>query len=301
MHLRARDRRRGMGLAMVLATLAMGAAARAETILFVGNSFTYGATSPARPYRASTVTDLNGDGIGGVPALFKAFADEAGLDYQVSLETAPGKGLDYHYDQKLPVIARPWDTVILQSYSTLDAEKPGDPAKLVKYAGLLAGELTQRNPQAQLYLVATWSRADLTYPPGTPWSGKPIEAMAQDVRAGYDLAKAATPAIRAVLPVGEAWIRAMHEGVADPDPYDGVSFGQVDLWGWDHYHASAHGYYLEALVIFGGVTGRDPRSLGDQEPSAVDLGLSPAQTKALQLMAYEELAAQGLLAPPPAP
>jgi hypothetical protein len=268
----AGDCRRRWTLAVVLAALGAAGAGRAETILFVGNSFTYGATSPARPYKAGTVTDLNGEGIGGVPALFKAFADEAGLDYQVSLETAPGKGLDYHYDQKLPAIAGPWDTVILQSYSTLDAEKPGDPARLVKYAGLLAGELTQRNPQAKLYLVATWSRADLTYPPGTPWSGRPIEAMAQDVRAGYDLAKAATPAIRAVLPVGEAWTRAMHEGVADPDPYDGVSFGQVDLWGWDHYHASAHGYYLEALVIFGGVTGRDPRSLGDREASAAGPG-----------------------------
>jgi hypothetical protein len=67
--------------------------------------------------------------------------------------------------------------------------------------------------------------------------------------------------------------------VADPDPYDGVSFGQVDLWGWDHYHASAYGYYLEALVVFGGVTGRDPRSLGEQETSAVDLGLSPPRPR----------------------
>lgn len=284
---------------LAVAVLLAAGAARAETILFVGNSFTFGATSPVKPYRAETVTDLNAQGIGGVPALFKAFAAESGLDYQVSLETAPGMGFDFHYDQKLATIARPWDTVILQGYSTLDAQKPGDPARLVKYTGLLAGEFLKQNPQARLYLMASWSRADLTYPEGKPWSGKPIEAMAQDIRAGYDQAKAATPGIRAVLPVGEAWTRAMHEGVADPNPYDGTSFGQVDLWGWDHYHASAHGYYLEALVVFGGVTGRDPRSLGDREASAVDLGLSPAQTKALQLMAYEELVAQGLLTAAP--
>ena len=287
-----------LGLALAVLLAAAGAA-RAETILFVGNSFTYGATSPVKPYKAGTVTDLNGQGIGGVPALFKAFTMEAGLDYQVSLETAPGIGFDYHYDQKLATIAKPWDTVILQGLSTLDAQTPGDPAKLVKYAGLLAGELTRANPQVKLYLTATWSRADLTYPPGKPWSGKPIEAMAADVRAGYDLARAATPSVRAVLPVGEAWTRAMHEGVADPNPYDGVAFGQVDLWGWDHYHASAHGYYLEALVIFGAVTGRDPRSLGEKEPCAVDLGLSPAQAKALEAVAYEELAAQGLVATAP--
>ncbi len=286
------------GLALA-GLLAAGTAARGETILFVGNSFTYGATSPVKPYRAETVNDLNHQGIGGVPALFKAFTAQVGLDYQVSLETAPGMGFDFHYDQKLATIAKPWDTVILQGHSMLDAQAPGDPAKLVKYAGLLAGELTRANPQARLYLTATWSRADMTYPPDKPWSGKPIEAMAGDVRAGYDLAKASTPSVRAVLPVGEAWTRAMHEGVADPNPYDGVAFGQVDLWGWDHYHASAYGYYLEALVIFGGVTGRDPRVLGEKEPCAVDLGLSPAQAKALQLVAYEELAAQGLLTAAP--
>jgi len=213
----------------------------------------------------------------------------------VSLETSPGKGFDFHYDQKLPVIARPWDAVVLQGFSTLDAAAPGDPAKTVKYAGLLAGELTRQNPQAKLYLVATWSRADLTYPPQKPWSGKPIEAMAQDVRAGYDLAKQTSPAYRAVLPVGEAWTRAIHEGLATANPYEGTPYGKVDLWAWDQYHASAYGYYLEALVIFGGVTGRDPRSLGDWEASAVDLGLSPAQTHRLQLTAYEELSAQGLL------
>jgi hypothetical protein len=167
------------------------------------------------------VTDLNGQGIGGVPALFKAFATEAGLDYQVSLETAPGMGFDYHYDHKLDVIAKPWDAVVLQGHSMLDALAPGDPARMVKYAGLLATEFLRRNPQVKLYLTATWSRADLTYPPGKPWSGKPIEAMASDVRAGYDLTKATTPGVRAVLPVGEAWLRAMHEGWPTPIPMTG--------------------------------------------------------------------------------
>lgn len=54
------------------------AAAPPRTILFVGNSFTFGAGSPVRTYRPDLVTDLNGEGIGGVPALFSTFADEAG-------------------------------------------------------------------------------------------------------------------------------------------------------------------------------------------------------------------------------
>lgn len=272
----------------------IAAPASAETILFVGNSFTFGATSAAQGYRPETVSDLNGEGIGGVPAIFKAFTRQAGLDYQVSLETSPGKGLDWHYDNRLPLIDKPWDVVVMHGYSTLDAGSPGDPGKLVKYAGLLAATVAARNPKARIFLEATWARADQTYPKAGHWAGQPIAAMSRDIRKGYDLAMAGAPAVRAVLPVGEAWNRAMVEGMADPNPYDGVSFGQVDLWGWDHYHGSAHGYYLSALVIFGGVTGRDPRSLGPGEQAAAALGISPTQATALQNVAFEELAGQGM-------
>ena len=68
----------------------------------------------------------------------------------------------------------------------------------------------------------------------------------------------------------------MQTGVADPNPYDGIEAGKLNLWTYDHYHASTHGYYLEALSIFGSLTGRDPRSLGDNECSAFELGLSRA-------------------------
>ena len=47
-------------------------------------------TSGPRFWRLNSVTDLNHDGIGGVPALFKAFANQAGLLYDVSRETPPG-------------------------------------------------------------------------------------------------------------------------------------------------------------------------------------------------------------------
>ena len=57
------------------------------SILFIGNSFTYGWGSSTRYYRADSVTDLNHEGIGGVPALFKSFSDQAGLDYDIHLQT----------------------------------------------------------------------------------------------------------------------------------------------------------------------------------------------------------------------
>lgn len=261
------------------------------TILFIGNSFTFADKSAVQFYRAPTVTDLNGGGIGGVPALFKAFANQAGLDFTVSLETSPGKGLDYHMKEKAEVIGRAWDFVIMHGYSTLDAAKPGDPALLVSSAKQVAELLHGKNPNVDIRLMSTWSRADQTYPDGVHWKGKPIEAMALDVRAGYDLAAAGTPFIHGVIPVGEAWNRAIKTGFADPNPYDGIAANQVDLWAYDHYHASNFGYYLEALMDFGDVTGLDPRSLGRNERTAFELGLSPAQAGSLQQIAFDELMA----------
>jgi hypothetical protein len=99
-----------------------------------------------------------------------------------------------------------------------------------------------------------------------------------------------SPAIASVIPVGAAWIRAIGTGIADPNPYDGLTPGQIDLWARDHYHASSEGYYLEALMVFGDLTGRDPRSLGDAECSAFELGVPPSAVKALEQVAFDELA-----------
>ncbi|GJG89246.1 hypothetical protein tb265_44270 [Gemmatimonadetes bacterium T265] len=265
-----------------------------KTILFVGNSFTYGdaAGGPelVRPFGAGTVTDLNGTGVGGVPALFKRFTTEAGLNYVVSVETAPGVGLDYHYEHKLALLNRPWDVVVLQSYSTLDAAKPGDPATLVAYAARLADTLSARNAAVVIHLVATWSRADQTYLPRGHWFGRPIDAMEQEVAAGYEAAGARSPRIRDVIPVGAAWDRAIRTGFADANPYDGIDGGKVDLWAPDGYHASVYGYYLEALVEFGAVTGVDPSTLGEREAAAPALGITPAQAAALQAVAHDQLA-----------
>ena len=266
------------------------------SILFVGNSFTFGSSSGAAPvvqsYRPDTVTDLNGTNIGGVPALFKAMTVQAGLNYEVSLETMGGAGLVAHYHQKLATIAKPFDVVLLQSYSTLDAAKPGAPGLLVKYTGLLAQDFRANNQQVDIRLVSTWSRADLTYKSASPWHGAPIDRMALDLRRGYDAAAAANGVDSdSVIPVGQAWNRAIAAGVADANPYDGIDDGKINLWAPDAYHGSAHGYYLEALTIFGNVTGRDPRTLGAAEPVARELGIDAVAAGALQRFAAEQLAA----------
>ena len=257
-----------------------------RSVLFVGNSFTFGALSDVMTYRKDTVTDLNGDGIGGVPALFKRFSEEAGLSYRVSLETAAGKSLTWHLANKREAIDRRWDAVILQEYSTLDPDKPGDATNTIAAAHTLAQLFRARNPKVDISLVATWTRPDLTYPPGKPWSGKPVQRMAQDLQAADDRVRQRVPAIARVIPVGQAFNCAIARGIADPNPYDGITPGKIDLWATDNYHASSYGYYLEALIIFANVTHRDPRKLGPNEAAARDLHIEPQEVSRLEDVAF---------------
>jgi hypothetical protein len=273
---------------MITMLLAAAAATHAppRSILFIGNSFTFGADSDAMTYRKESVTDLNGDGMGGIPALFKRFADQAGLRYVVSLETAAGQTLTWHLENKRAVIDRPWDAVVLQEYSVLDPDSPGNPGKTISAARELTEIFRQRNPRADISLVATWTRPNLTFPAGEHWSGMPVERMAVDLRRADDRVRAANPAIARVIPVGEAFNCAIARGLADGNPYDGIAAGKIDLWADDHYHASNAGYYLEALTVFAAVTRSDPRKLGARENAARDLGIPSQVAVGLQDIAF---------------
>ena len=291
--------KRKLATSLSIAALALcmsATAASARTIIFVGNSFFFGSHTAVRPYKADTVTDLNGTKEGGVPALFKSFTKQVGLDYDVSLETMGGKGFNHHYNEKLNVItAKSYDDVILAGYSTLDQDNPGNPGLLVKYAKLLADAMRAKSPNANIKLVATWSRPDQTYPDGKPWHGKPIEQMGQDVQKAYELAaKESGKSVNGIIPVGLAFNRAMKTKVADTNPYDGIAANQTNLWTWDNYHGSPSGLYLEALMIFGSVTGKDPLVLGEKEPAGEDLELAPPLRVALQQVAHDELVAAGV-------
>ena len=273
-------------------------AADGGSILFIGNSFTFGSGSAVHYYRSHTVTDLNHEGVGGVPALFKVFTEQAGLKFDVALETRGGVGIDFHLqNKKAEITSRAWDIVVAHGYSTLDQEKPRDPGKLVATSKELADLMRSRNPKVELFLTSTWSRPDQVYPEKGAWAGKPIDMMGKDIRIAYD--EAAAGAGAKVVPVGDAFNLAIKTGFADANPYDGIDGGKIDLWTFDHYHASTYGYYLEALMVFGRVTGRDPRSLGDNECSGMELGVSSAQVNKLQQIAFDELVAAGPIAPNP--
>lgn len=263
------------------------AVAQPRSILFVGNSFTFGAQSQVMTYRKDIVADLNGDGMGGVPALFKRFADEEGLSYQVSLETAAGQTLAWHLANKRDVIDRSWDAVVLQQYSTLDPDKPGDVAATIPAARDLVRLFRRRNPKVDVSLVATWTRPDLTFPTGKHWSGQPVQRMALDLRAADDRVRTLVPAIRRVIPVGQAFNCAIARRIAQANPYSGKEGGRIDLWASDNYHASTYGYYLEALTVFAAVTHGDPRKLGRNEKAAADLGIRGRLAAKLQDIAFD--------------
>ncbi len=52
-------------------------------------------------------------------------------------------------------------------------------------------------------------------------------------------------------------------------------------------------------MVFGTVTRRDPRSLGEGECSAFELGVPPATVAALQQVAFDQLAATRQMTPAP--
>jgi hypothetical protein len=268
----------------------------AKQILFIGNSFFHGEFEPTQHFNAANVVDLNGTGYGGVPGIFKQLTVDAGLNYSATIEAVSGQSLQYHYQNKLPLIgSKPFDVVVMADYSTLDQADPGNPAKLLKYSKLLeqyvhGGTNPHPNPNARVFLMGTWARADQLYnTPGGHWYGQTVEQMATDLQNAYLQATAQDPVIEAVIPVGEADARAVTEGVADRNPYDNVVDGLVKVWNVDNYHASAWASYLEALVLFGRITGLDPRILSPDGAAPKGLGLTSVQASAAQTVAWDQL------------
>jgi Domain of unknown function (DUF4214)/Divergent InlB B-repeat domain len=150
------------------------------------------------------------------------------------------------------------------------------------------------NPAAEIYLYATWARADMIGPSGTkgPTPGSTyysaaegMEAMTRDLSEAYHDQFARNGAMKAVNPVGDAFLRAVTEGYAVRDPYIPVP-GRFSLW-WDmdYFHPSKYGSYLSALVHLAMITGTNPRTLGPNELAAIDLGISSQDAVNLQEVA----------------
>lgn len=292
------------------ASAAQPAPGRPVTVLFVGNSFVHGAFEPVISYRAG-VTDENA-GLpaddpraekqggrligpwGGIAAIFKRFTQEAGVPYDVHVELVSGMPLRYHYDHALAVIAQAkWDVVVLQDLSTGPVLETalGSPASFDRYVHLLEAAVHQANPAAKIVLYETFPRADLTYPPGAPFAGKPIGFMGDALHDAYYHELATEGHVAAVAPVGDTWLRAIAQGVAEANPY-APEPGKLDLWNVDNYHPSTWGAYVNACVFFETLTGRDATALGASEAAARELGLPPDQARTAQRLAHETVASR---------
>ena len=229
--------------------------------------------------------------------LLQGIHQGGGLDYTVSLETVGGKGMDYHYAAE----ARPAGQAVGRGGDAW-LFHPGHrliPAIRRCWCRPPSRSPTcsaRKNAKAEIWLDATWSRADQTYPDGKPWHGKPIQQMGIDIAAGY--------AARRKAPRSPAWCRWAWPGTAPSIPAWRAAIpmpasrrARSICGAGISYHASAYGYYLEALLVFAKVTGKDPLSLGDSESVAEDMGFSKPQTHALQQIAHDQLAASHWVKP----
>lgn len=249
-------------------------------ILFLGNSFTFAAGSNVHKYAADSVTsELPGErGVGGVPALFKKFADESKLRYEVHVEAVGGKDLEFHYEKARELIAQgKWDAVVLQGYSTeaLPTARGGKPENFLHFATLLENVIHQSRPATKIYLYETWAYPFKTYPedPADPLASRRV--MSKDLQTGYESAFSMVGHFEAVAPVGDAYLKSAGKRT------------DIDLLSADHKHPSIAGSYLSALVLFQTITGSGVTKLGPDEQAARDLGLPREQAVALQATADE--------------
>ena len=189
------------------------------------------------------------------------------------------------------------------------------------------------NPAAKVYLTQTWARPDMVFPhlstvadanyPTVP-DGRPIvdtsdpaypngfpdtlyyeaeglAGMTADLRAAFVRKAAENSGFAGVIPVGDAFQRAIDDRIAKGDAFynsegtyaDYEPSDKINLWWDDYLHASRHGSYLSALVIFGTLTGISPASFGASERAAADLGINPGDAVRLQRVAADQLAASG--------
>jgi hypothetical protein len=149
--------------------------------------------------------------------------------------------------------------------------------------------------------------------------------MASDLHNAYTAEAAAFNAANptmshvSVALAGDAWVTAINQGIAQFNPFlSSQPAGQVDLWDSDPllacctvpigYHPSQYGDYLNALVLFGEITGVNPETLvAEWDPSnplysasaSLALGISPEIANALAIAAEDTLLAGGPAVPEP--
>jgi hypothetical protein len=194
---------------------------------------------------------------------------------------------------------------------------------LAQTAPLAAYGYTSTNPNAPIFGSSTMAQqnGNKAY---APYIGdtNPIAAMASDLHNAYLAAAAAyntanpTKSHVKVSLDGDAWVTAINLGFAEQNPYlVNEPAGEVDLWDSDPllaccttpigYHPSSYGDYLNALVLFGQITGVNPETLSSEfdpnnaSSAAAALGVS-APVAYMLAVAAEDTLLTGNAVPEPA-
>jgi len=219
-----------VGLLMATACIA----ARADDILFFGNSFTFAEGAPVVKAH------------GGVPKLVEVIAQAKGKQVATEAVIAGGKGLDYHLAQpKTATVlsSKTWNWVVLQDFSTRPTSA-GNIDQFMKDGETFSDRIAVKSPQAGIVLYETWARpAGVFYqkPPGVTL-GNPEKMMAELHKSYADLeadlaAKNPNRPVR-VAPVGTAFALSK------------ATYPEINLDAKDMHHSTTEGYYLAALVIY---------------------------------------------------
>ena len=143
---------------------------KALRILFVGNSLTY---------------------TGDVPGRLAKLAQAMWRLAVVESVTAPGYSLEDHWREgkAATAIRKGWDVVVLQQGTS---GRHPDRSQLLEFARRFAGTIRETGAKVAIYMV--WPASDRT----------------QDFRSAISAHREAASALDAVLvPVGEAWLRAL--------------------------------------------------------------------------------------------
>jgi len=230
-----------------------------------------GEGSIAKTYNKDAIHDANGSGYGGVPGIFKALTDAAGLDYDVTIEAVGGQSLEFHYNERSQHVrdGAPWDIVVLQEYSNAPtpSDRGGDPDLFARGSEKMFNLIREGSPDAKIYFYEAWARPDKVYKDDAPYQDEDIKTMQTDLHDAYVKMAGDRGATDVVL-VGDGFMKAIDNGVGDINPYDGIDDGKVDMWADDHYHGSRFGVYLSACTFFATITGQDPTTIGNGDGSA---------------------------------
>jgi hypothetical protein len=208
--------------------------AKADDILFFGNSFTFGASVPG-------LSDH-----GGVPKMVEAIARAEEHHMAVASLSAPGVDWSWHLAQPATAAAlssKVWTWIVLQDYSTRPT-RMGNVPQFMRDGAIFSDRIAQHSPRAGIVLYETWAR-----PPGDFYKTSggrqfpgPDDMMA-DLHRSYGALGNKLAAMNAHRPV-----RVAQVGTAFARCH--AEFPAIPLDAADHHHATQEGYYLAALVIY---------------------------------------------------